>query len=245
MAVEIETVGLNVHIHEGFDFDDFHLESKNLVEDFGPIAGLISMQNGPFAFENITMPNDLDEEAKIALEVLKAQLILNQKTWVLTTSCLSLWHFFVVNDGSKLYIIMPQTMHCVFCHFVCQSYNADNTTKRKKGMISYNQQHGTTSMKKHILGKHLAWRRWKNVNVAFDLEKLHKEKFKNRFVICYGAITDHFGNGNPYKKDDAQQIYGGPTIICCQSLHAYFCCRKSVVEALGHASKSSSCVSKL
>jgi hypothetical protein len=58
-------------------------------------------------------------------------------------------------------------------------------------------------MKKHILGEHLAWHRWKNVNVAFDLEKLHKEKFKKRFVIGYAAIIDHFGNGNFYKKDDA------------------------------------------
>jgi hypothetical protein len=61
-------------------------------------------------------------------------------------------------------------------------------------------------MKKHILGEHLvAWRKWKSANVAFDLKELHWEKSKQRFVIGYGAITDHFGNGNPYKKDDAQQ----------------------------------------
>jgi len=51
--------------------------------------------------------------------------------------------------------------------------------------------------------------------VAFDLEELHKEKSKKRFVIGYGAITYYFGNGNPYKKNDAQQIYGGPIIVCC------------------------------
>jgi hypothetical protein len=99
-------------------------------------------------------------------------------------------------------------------------------------------------MKKHILGEHPTWCRWKNANVLFDLEELHKEKSKNKFVIGYGAIIDHFGNGNPYKKDDAQHIYGGPTIVCCQSLHAYFCCRKLVVKMLGHALKSPSCVSK-
>ncbi len=81
--------------------------------------------------------------------------------------------------------------------------------------------------------------------MAFDLEELHNEKSKKRFVIGYAAITNHFGNGNPYKKDNAQKIYGGPTIVYCQSIHAYFCCRKSVVETLGHASKSPSCVSKL
>jgi hypothetical protein len=34
---------------------------------------------------------------------------------------------------------------------------------------------------------------------------LHQEKFKKRFVISYETIIDHFGNGNPYKMDDAQQ----------------------------------------
>jgi hypothetical protein len=33
---------------------------------------------------------------------------------------------------------------------------------------------------------------------------LHHEKFK-KFIIGYGAITNHFGNGNPYTKNDAQQ----------------------------------------
>jgi hypothetical protein len=39
--------------------------------------------------------------------------------------------------------------------------------------------------------------------VAFNLKELHWEKSKNRFTIGYGAIINHFGNGNPYKKDDA------------------------------------------
>jgi hypothetical protein len=70
-------------MHEGFDCDDFHLESRNLVKNYGPIVGSISTPNGPFAFESIAMPSDLNEEAKIAWEVLKAQLILHQKARVL------------------------------------------------------------------------------------------------------------------------------------------------------------------
>jgi hypothetical protein len=36
-------------------------------------------------------------------------------------------------------------------------------------MIFYNQQHGTISMKKYILGEHpTTWCKWKNANVAFD-----------------------------------------------------------------------------
>jgi hypothetical protein len=56
-------------------------------------------------------------------------------------------------------------------------------------------------MKKYILNEHLvAWCKWKNVNVAFDSENLHKESPNIFFVIGYGAIINHFVNGNPYKK---------------------------------------------
>ncbi len=55
--------GLNVHMHEGFDCDDAHLESWNLVEDFGLVVGFISMPSGPFASKSIVTPSKLDEEA--------------------------------------------------------------------------------------------------------------------------------------------------------------------------------------
>jgi hypothetical protein len=77
-----KTFGLNVHMHDGFDYDDVHLELRNLIKGFRPIVGLVSMPNGPSTFESITMPNDLDEEAKNVWEVLKAQFILIKKTWV-------------------------------------------------------------------------------------------------------------------------------------------------------------------
>ncbi len=50
-------------MHEGFDYDDVHLESWNLVEDFGLVVGLISTPSGPFASKSIVMPSKLDEEA--------------------------------------------------------------------------------------------------------------------------------------------------------------------------------------
>jgi hypothetical protein len=82
VADQIETFGLNVHMHEGFDCDEIHSELRNLVEDLGPIVGLISTPSGPYASKSIAMPNDLYEEAKIAWEVLKAQHILNKNAWV-------------------------------------------------------------------------------------------------------------------------------------------------------------------
>jgi hypothetical protein len=47
------------------------LVSRNLVEDFGPVVGSILTSNVPFAFESIATPNNLDEETKIAWEILK------------------------------------------------------------------------------------------------------------------------------------------------------------------------------
>jgi hypothetical protein len=61
-------------------------------------------------------------------------------------------------------------------------------------------------MKKYIFVEHpVAWHKWKNANVAFNLEELHRKKSKKRFAISYGAIIDYFGNANPYKKDDVQE----------------------------------------
>jgi len=42
-----------------------------LVEDFGLVVGSILTSNVPFAFESIATPNNLDEETKIAWEILK------------------------------------------------------------------------------------------------------------------------------------------------------------------------------
>jgi len=36
-------------------------------------------------------------------------------------------------------------------------------------------------------------------------KKNYWEKGKQRCVVCYGAITKHFGSVNLYKKDDSQQ----------------------------------------
>jgi len=47
------------------------LEPRNLVEDYGLVVGSILTPNGPFAFESIATPNNLDEETKFAWEVLK------------------------------------------------------------------------------------------------------------------------------------------------------------------------------
>lgn len=77
MANQTETFDLNEHMHEGFDCDVAHLESRNLAKDSRPLVGSISTLSGPSTSKSITMSSDSDEETKIAWEVLKAQLIFN------------------------------------------------------------------------------------------------------------------------------------------------------------------------
>ncbi len=71
MVDQTETLGLDGRMQRSFNCDDAHLESGNLVEDFGPIVGSILTSTIPFAFESIATPNNLDEETKIAWEILK------------------------------------------------------------------------------------------------------------------------------------------------------------------------------
>ncbi len=78
MVEKIETFGFNVHMHDDFDRDDVHVELSKLAQDFGLLVSWILTSSRPFASKSIAMPNDLDEELKIAWEVLKAQLMLKK-----------------------------------------------------------------------------------------------------------------------------------------------------------------------
>jgi hypothetical protein len=62
-------------MHEDFDYNVAHSESRNLAEDSGPLVGLILTLSGPSTSKSIVMSSDLDEETKITWEVLKVQLI--------------------------------------------------------------------------------------------------------------------------------------------------------------------------
>jgi len=58
-------------------------------------------------------------------------------------------------------------------------------------MISYNQQHGTTYMKKHILVEHIVdWCKWKITNLGLVMEEQQQEKSKKRSTVGYKAIIN-------------------------------------------------------
>jgi hypothetical protein len=115
--VEIKTLNLNEDIHQ-YDDNVVDLEMGNLVEVLGLVVSLISTPFGsraPNVLKNIEAPSNSDVEAKIAWEVLKAQLTLNQQAWVHHKLSLP-WYFFVANDGKKLNPLTSQTMCCLpFC----------------------------------------------------------------------------------------------------------------------------------
>ncbi len=119
-------------IHQ-YDDNVADLEMGNLVKVLGQVIGQISTPLGsptPDVLESVEAQNNLDVEAKIAWEVLKTQLTLHQQVWV-PYDMLSLpWHFFVVNDGKKPNPLIPQTMHCLVCHFVYQTCCVGSTTKK-------------------------------------------------------------------------------------------------------------------
>jgi hypothetical protein len=113
--------------------------------------------------------------------------------------------FFLVNDGNKPNAILRQIMHCVICHSICQSYNVYSTTKKNKGMIFYNQQHGIIFIKKiswvniqshGIGGKVLMW-----LLIQRSCTETNPKKY---FSLVMGPSSQIIRNGSPYEKDDAQ-----------------------------------------
>jgi hypothetical protein len=73
----------------------------SLNEVSRPVACSISTPSSPTPFESITTPNTSNPKVEVAWELLKVQLNLNQKAWILHSMTSLLWHFFVVNDGNK------------------------------------------------------------------------------------------------------------------------------------------------
>jgi len=68
------------------------------------------------------------------------------------------WHFFVVNDGKKPSPLTTQNMCCLVYHSIYQTCSDGNTTKKQKGMISYNQQHGYHDPSLGLTIKTKAWK---------------------------------------------------------------------------------------
>ncbi len=57
----------------------------------------------------------------------------------------------MLNESStEVDVQAMQVMRCAMCHSIDNSTSFHNSTKSQKGILSYNLEHGITSMKKHV-----------------------------------------------------------------------------------------------
>ena len=78
----------------------------------------------------------------------------NKKSWVPYHRNSPVWAFFQLLDGSgggRVDASIVQTMRCVICHPTSvSSPSSSRTTRSRKGVVNYNHNHGSTSLKKHV-----------------------------------------------------------------------------------------------
>jgi hypothetical protein len=140
IQTQLEVLNVNVDlVAVGFDDDGTNEMALGSDEVLGLVVGSISTPSTPTPFESIATPSTSNPKAKTTWELLKAQLSLNQKAWILHNMTSLLWHFFVVDVGSKFNLTFFQTMCCSICHFVSQAYSYGNTTKKRMGLFTYYQ----------------------------------------------------------------------------------------------------------
>jgi hypothetical protein len=103
---------------------------------------------------------------------IKGTIDVESNVWIPHNRIFSLV-FFMVNDCSKFFTATTiQTMHFVNCHFVSWTHNFSNITKKRKGVIAYNQQNEIISMKKHVTFEHKDVQvRLKSINLSLVAKK--------------------------------------------------------------------------
>jgi hypothetical protein len=116
--------------------DDLEIES---TKGSRPTISSISMFNAPHTLESIITPNNLDLEAKVPwMGIVEDSFDLESKGMDPSPQVVYALSFFVVNDGRKPNFISAQAMHCVICHSLFQRFYFGNTSKKQKGVITYN-----------------------------------------------------------------------------------------------------------
>jgi hypothetical protein len=78
--VNIETFNVDENLMQDFDYDGVDDLAMGLTKDSRLLDNSISTLNGSFASESITTQSNLDLNVDVALETLKMQLTLNQKS---------------------------------------------------------------------------------------------------------------------------------------------------------------------
>nr|XP_024402695.1 uncharacterized protein LOC112295398 isoform X2 [Physcomitrium patens] len=143
-------------------------------------------------------------------EVWNAQLALlraNQQFWAPHGRASATWAFYVVNDNSEPDSGRPQQMRCAICHPAQQEHRPNSATRVRKGVVTYNKQHGTTSMKKHVAQEHgdifTKYKATRKPSVMTRAEGQHSRRMKKD--PSPSVLSDFLGNHSSSKKSDPAQ----------------------------------------
>lgn len=136
-----------------------------------------------------------------------AQLRTNQDFWAPHGRASATWAFYVVNDNSEPDSAHPQQMRCAICHPAQQEHRPNSATRVRKGVVTYNKQHGTTSMKKHVAQEHgdifTRYKATRKPNILTRSEGQHPRRMKKD--SSPSLLTDFMNNQTPGKKSDPAQ----------------------------------------
>ncbi|KAG0556897.1 hypothetical protein KC19_11G087000 [Ceratodon purpureus] len=136
-----------------------------------------------------------------------AQLRANQQFWAPHGRASATWAFYVVNDNSEPDSAHPQQMRCAICHPAQQEHRPNSATRVRKGVVTYNKQHGTTSMKKHVAQEHgdifTKYKATRKPNVLTRSEGQQPRRMKKDPSPL--LLTDFMSNPSPGKKSDPAQ----------------------------------------
>lgn len=136
-----------------------------------------------------------------------AQLRANQQFWAPHGRASATWAFYVVNDNSEPDSAHPQQMRCAICHPAQQEHRPNSATRVRKGVVTYNKQHGTTSMKKHVAQEHgeifTKYKATRKPNVLTRAEGQQPRRMKKD--PSPSLLTDFISNQSSGKKADPAQ----------------------------------------
>jgi hypothetical protein len=127
--VDIEVLHMGMIFNQNFDYEGGDDLALGLPNDLSLMANSISTPTTPTPSKSFATPSNLDLDATNATwELLKVQLIHNQKIWIFHHMFFLPCHCFVINDDNGPHLVLVLTMQFLMCHSISQEYNTSNTT---------------------------------------------------------------------------------------------------------------------
>lgn len=113
----------------------------------------------------------------------------------------------MINDASRaINMTTSQTLRCIICH--SGNIGAQSrATQARKGIVSYNSTHGTSSMKHHLTSNHnVIFEKYIDQLEIEEASRSARKKSKKRDTIPPTTISAFFGASRPYASTDPHQL---------------------------------------